>query len=76
MEKSAEDIILHMCTKTHNHMRYSSQIQSERHNFLPFTPPPPNNPENQNYEKMKNACGDVIILDMCTKNHVQMMYAS
>ena len=28
---------------------------------------PPNNPENQNFEKMKKASGDVIILNLCNK---------
>ena len=42
--------------------------------FLPFLPP--NNPENHNFEKMKQAPGDAIILHMCTKNHNHMMYAS
>ena len=37
---------------------------------------PPDNPENQNFEKMKKASGDVITLHMCTKNHNHMMYAS
>ena len=42
--------------------------------FLPFYPP--NNPEKQNFEKMKKPSGDVIILHMCTTNHDHMMYAS
>ena len=42
--------------------------------FLPFYPP--NNLENQNFEKMKQASGDVIILHTCTKKHNHMMYAS
>ena len=42
--------------------------------FLPFYPP--NNPENQNFEKMKKASGYAIILHMCTINHNHMMYAS
>ena len=29
---------------------------------------PPNNPENQNFEKMKKTPGDIIILHMCTVN--------
>ena len=37
---------------------------------------PPNNLENQNYEKMKKESGDVIILHMCTKNHDHMMHSS
>ena len=45
--------------------------------FGPFFPLlPPNNSENQNFEKMKKASGDVIILHMCTKNHDHMMHAS
>ena len=42
--------------------------------FFPFYPP--NNTENQNFEKMKKAPGDIIILHMCTKNHNHMMYSS
>ena len=34
----------------------------------PPTPhPPPNTPENQNFEKKKKASGDVIILNLCNK---------
>ena len=58
-----------------------TEIQSETDrilvilgHFLPFYPP--NNPENQKFEKMKKASGDVIIFHMCTKNHDHMMYAS
>ena len=35
-----------------------------------------NNSENQNFEKMKKASGDVINLHMCTKNYDLKMYAS
>ena len=42
--------------------------------FLPFYPV--NNPENQNFEKIRTASGYVIILQMCTKNHDHRMYAS
>ena len=35
----------------------------------------PNNPENQNFEKMKKASGYVIISNLCNKNHNQMIYA-
>ena len=42
--------------------------------FLPCYPPP-NNPENQNLEKMKKSSGNVIILNLCNKKHNQMMYA-
>ena len=43
--------------------------------FLPLFSPLPNNPENQNFEKMKKASGDVIILNLCNKKHDQIMYA-
>ena len=42
--------------------------------ILPFYPP--NNPKNQNVEKMKKKPGDVIILHRCTKNYNQMMCSS
>ena len=41
---------------------------------LPFYPP--KKPKNQNFEKMKNLAGDIIILHMCTKNHNHIMYGS
>ena len=37
---------------------------------------PPNNPGNKNFDKMKKALGDIIILYMFTKNHASMMYTS
>ena len=42
--------------------------------FLPFYPP--NNPKNQNFEKLKKAPGDTIILHKCTKNYDHMLYGS
>ena len=36
----------------------------------------PKNLKNQNFEKMKKASGDVIILQMCTKNHDHVIYGS
>ena len=68
-----------MCTKTHNYevqfLRYGvrDRIFSHFGLFLPFYPP--NNPENQNFEKMKKESGDDIILHMCTKITI-IMYAS
>ena len=44
--------------------------------FSPFYPPPPRSLENQNFEKMEQASGDVIILHISTKNHDHMIYAS
>ena len=37
---------------------------------------PLNNPENQNFEKVKKTPGDIIILHMCTINVNHMMYGS
>ena len=43
--------------------------------FLPFYPP--NNPENQNFEKMKKKTpGDIIISHRCTINDNHIMYDS
>ena len=42
--------------------------------FLPFHPP--NKPENENFENMKKAPGDIIILHKCTKNHDHILYCS
>ena len=42
--------------------------------FLPFYPP--NNPKNQNSEKLKKAPGDIIFLHKCTKDHDHMLYCS
>ena len=45
--------------------------------FCPFTPPTPSdNPENQNFEKMKIAPGDIIILHNSTINDNHMIYGS
>ena len=51
-------------------------MERSRHNFLSFwtifcpstpaPPPPNNNPQSQNFEKMKKIPGDIIILHMCT----------
>ena len=42
--------------------------------FLPFYTP--NNPKNQNFEKIKNKPGDIIILHKCTKNHDRRLHCS
>ena len=42
--------------------------------FLPFYHT--NNLRNQNFEKMKKASGDIIILHFCTANENHMMYGS
>ena len=40
--------------------------------ILPFYSP--NNPKNENFEKMKQMSGDIIILQMCIINDNHMMY--
>ena len=40
--------------------------------FLHFYPP--NSAKNLNFEKLKKACGDIIILHMCTINDHHMIY--
>ena len=39
-------------------------------------PPPPNNQENQNLEKMKKTPEGIIILHKCTINDYHMIYGS
>ena len=78
-KKIAGDIIiLHMCTKNTIIWGTVREIQSETdrifcHLWSFFTP---YNPQNQNFEKMKNVIAYVIILHMCTINHDHMIYAS
>ena len=84
MKKTPGDIIiLHKCTTDDNHMIYGSwDMKCVRQNFLPFWTAfcpftlPPNNPKNQNFEKLKKTPGDIIILHKCTKNHDHMLYCS
>ena len=75
-------IILHKCTKNHDHMLYCSLDMV--HNgfncyfsfwviFYPFTSLTAQ--KNQNLEKMKKTLGDTI-LQQCTKNHDHMLYCS
>ena len=37
---------------------------------------PPNNPKNQNFEKLEKTPGNIIILHMCNKIHDHMLYCS
>ena len=46
------------------------------HSGLFFALLPPMDPENQNFEKMKKARVDIIILQMCTINDSHIMYGS
>ena len=78
-----------MCTKNHNHMRYSSwgtEWDRTLYHFGPFfaffalltpyltNPPPPNNSEKQSFGKMQKKIGDVIIVNLYNKKHDHMMY--
>ena len=85
MKKIAGDvIILHMCTSTKKTQSYEAQLlrYRVRQNFLsfwaifcPVTPlSPPNNPGNQNFEKMKKTPADLIILNLHINKHDHMMY--
>ena len=82
-------IILHKCTKNHDHMLYCSlDMARDRCNchfclsfaFLPIPPPrppPPNSPQKTRFLKNeKKTHEDIIILHMCTKNYHQMMYGT
>ena len=56
-------------------------MERDRHNFFVilnhfFSFYPPVDPENQNFQKMKKALEDVIILQMCTINNSHMMHGS
>ena len=78
MKKTPGDIILHMCTINENHdvwfLRYRARwtefflILDHILHFYPL-----NNPENQNFQKMKKMPGDIIILHKCTKSYDQVM---
>ena len=81
-EKMLKDIIiLHLHTTNDDHMMYGSwDMERNRKSFLSFwtifCPLPPNNPENQHFEKWKKIPVDIIILHMCTINENHMMYVS
>ena len=75
-KKSLEILTFYTCTINDNHMYGSWNIERNRQffvildHFLPFS-----HPKNlKNFEKMRKKAGDIIILDMCTKNHDHMLY--
>ena len=84
MKKTPGDIIiLHKCTKNHDHMLYCFwDMVSDRCNcyfsfwaiFCPFTPL--TTQKIKILKKWKKTPGDIIILHVCTKNYDQMMYGS
>ena len=71
-------IILHKCTKNHDHMPYWHMVHDKCNcyfsfwTFLPFYLP--NSPKNQNFKKMIKTPGYIIILHKCTKNHDHLLY--
>ena len=76
-----------MCTKNDNHMMYGSwDTEWDRQNFLSFwatfallpNPLPPNDPENQNFDKNEKECQEVLSLYtyVCTINEDHMIYGS
>ena len=81
-KKVPGDIVnLHLCTTNDNHDIWFVKYQVKQTEFfvllgylLPFYRP--NNPENQNFEKMKKAPRDIIILYKCTINGNHMIYGS
>ena len=78
-KKPGDIIILHKCSKNHNHLLYCSRdmvhdrcLQLQLLFFilgylLPFYPP--NSSKNENFQKMKKTPGDIIILHKCTINY-------
>ena len=65
--------ISHMRTTRQSYDVCSWDMERDRHNFLTFwsifCPYPSNNPENQNFEKMKEKkSGDIFLLHVCTIN--------
>ena len=78
--KIARNIILPRCTKSHNHMRYSSWDTELDRIFLSFwailfPPPIPYQPRKPQFWKKKKASQNTIILNLCNKKHNHMMYA-
>ena len=78
-------IILNMSNINENHIMYDSWDMEQGRifshfgpffHFLPFHTSPPNNPENPNFEKMKQKPGDIIILHKCTINDNHMIHGS
>ena len=72
-------ISLNLCITIDNHMMYVSQdAEHDRHNFLSFWTAIYllTTRKIKILKKWEDSSGDVIILQMCIKNHDHMMYAS
>ena len=71
-----------MWTINDNYMTYGSwDMEHDRQDFFVILDHflhfyPSNNPKNQDFEKMKNPTGDIIIWHRCTINDNHMMYGS
>ena len=80
MDNLPGDIIVRRCNMNDNHMMYGSwymkhdRIFCHLDRFLPFYCP--NNPKNQNFERLGKTSWDIIILHMCTINDNHVMYGS
>ena len=81
-KKRLKILSLYTCIPQMMIMMYGSwDMECNRQNFLsfwaifcPFILP--NNPKNQNFEKMEKVPVDIILLDMCTINENYVMYGS
>ena len=73
MTKTSGDvIILHMCTKNHDHMMYASgDMECDRHIFCHFAP---FWTRKLKLGKNVETPGDIILLHMCTINEDHMIY--
>ena len=76
MKKTLEDIIiLQMFTINESYDIWFFRYRVEQTKFflsfgvIFYSLYSPNNPKNQNFEKLKKAPGDIISLDKCTKDH-------
>ena len=81
LKKTPGDIIiLHMCNKNYDQMMYGDMVRDGCNYFsfwaifLPFYHLTAK--KNQNFEKMKQTSGDIVILHKCAKSYDQMMYSS
>ena len=73
-KKDSRNTILHLCTKNLRYKAQWTEFFVILGHFLPFYPT--NNPDNQNFEKMKITPGDITILHMFTINDNHIMYGS
>ena len=73
-KKPGDIIVLHLCNTYDNHMMYGAwDMERILGHFLPFYPT--NNPKHQNFEKIIQTHGDIIVLHKRTinNNHICMV---